>query len=34
MGLGPSDYKVDDHLLDVPDDEDIVVNDDSTATKN
>ena len=33
---GPSarDYKVDDHLLDVPDDEDILVNDDSTATKN
>ena len=33
---GPSapDYKVDDHLLDVPDDEDIVVKDDSTATKN
>ena len=33
---GPSarDYKVDDRLLDVPDDEDIVVNDDSTATIN
>ena len=33
---GPSapDYKVDDHLLDVSDDEDIVVKDDSNATKN
>ena len=28
------DYKVDDCLLDVPDDEDIVVIDDSTETKN
>ena len=34
--FGPSapDYKVDARFLDVPDDEDIVVNDDSTATKN
>ena len=31
-GPSVSDYKVDDHLLD--DDEDILVNDDSTATTN
>ena len=33
-GIHPRDYKVDDRLLDVPNDEDIVVNDDSTAIKN